>query len=129
MNTKEKKHKVSFETEIVLTGQDIDDLIACALEGGINYWCRLVTVKDVPKRFEGKYEYASDVISLGGKLELTEDYTGKKHVLTLEKFMKGVKMTCKDHGYKSGAELINYHDAEVADCLIQYALFEEIIYG
>lgn len=129
MNSKEKKHSITIETEIVLTGEDIDDLVACALEGGIWYWCNLVTVHNVPKEFEEKYEYASDVISFGGELELTEDEDGAKHILTLEKFMKGVKMTCIDRRITSGEILMDIHDAEVVDCIIQFALFDEIIYG
>lgn len=30
---------LKLELEVVVTQEDIDDIIAGALEGGINYWC------------------------------------------------------------------------------------------
>lgn len=50
---------------VTLTQQDIDDIMASALDGGICYWCRMAEVV-------GEYlgEYASDQISLGGSLIL-----------------------------------------------------------
>lgn len=38
---KEKQVTVSVTMEIVLTQEDIDDIMCGALEGGINYWCTI----------------------------------------------------------------------------------------
>lgn len=35
----EKLEVVKVALEIVLTQEDIDDIMCGALEGGINYWC------------------------------------------------------------------------------------------
>ena len=50
---------------VTVTERDIDDIMSCALDGGICYWCKEANVV-------GEYlgEYASDQISRGGKLEL-----------------------------------------------------------
>ena len=128
MNDK-KTHKINLGLTIELSNEDINDLMACALEGGINYWCGQVRVKDIPKEFEGKYEYASEVIALGGVLELHDAESDDKWELTLEKFFHGVKLTCEDVGFISGQDLMENHDADTADAIIQLALFNEIVFG
>ena len=35
----EKVDRVSVNLQIVVTQEDIDDIMVTALEGGINYWC------------------------------------------------------------------------------------------
>ena len=35
-----EKVKLKVEMEIVVSQEDIDDIMCGALEGGINYWCR-----------------------------------------------------------------------------------------
>jgi hypothetical protein len=43
--------------------------------------------------------------------------------------MEGLKMAKNHFEYRSNQELIDEHDAEVADCLIQFAIFGELVYG
>ena len=123
-----KKHSIEIKSKIELSDEDINDLMVAALEGGINYWCGGATAKLVPEGVE--YEYLSDLISKGGVIEMTDaEDEEEKWDLNLSKFMNGVKMVCEARGFGSGEELIDNHDAEVADLLIQYALFEEIVFG
>lgn len=42
---KEKQVTVSVTLEIVLTQEDIDDIMCGALEGGITYWCDEATLR------------------------------------------------------------------------------------
>lgn len=107
--------------------RDVDCIMVTALEGGINYWCDGCKVK-------GEYlgEYASDQISRGGTL-LLHEIDGDWHVLTRDKFIKGLATYIKNH---NGAELFYYGeldvgniDADAADSIIQYALFDDIVYG
>jgi len=127
------KHTVlKVELEVVVTDKDIDDIVCTALEGGITYWCDETKVI-------GDYlgEHASDQISRGGKLKLY-DYEGEaEHILTKEKFFDGVKRYCKTPTACNVLEQIDGQlridtcqvDANVADAIIQYALFEDVIYG
>ena len=109
-----------------VTAQNIEDLMVCALEGGINDWCDKVEVKQQPIE---DWEFASEVISLtNGILELT-DLDGKKHELTQDKFAKGIVKAMEWGGYSNFDDLMENHDAELVDVLIQYALFGEIVYG
>jgi hypothetical protein len=132
----EKKFKVSIEQIHEFTSEDINNLVVTALEGGINYWCRKAVIKlNLAGEYDGitdedlpKVDFASDAIGYGGTLILHEDETGEKLELTNEKMLKGIKMYCEDNN-ESLSELLDNHDAFTADSIIQYALFDEIVYG
>lgn len=118
--------------KIVVTEEDIDDIMAGALEGGINYWCNSAKVV-------GNYlgEYGSEQIARGGKLILHDFEEKKDHTLDLEKFLKGVELYCKKPTACNILEQIDGKlvldccnaDALVCDAIIQYALFGDVIYG
>ncbi len=123
----EKKFTVRPQIEVNLTQQDIDDIMVTALEGGINYWCRKAKVV-------GEYlgEYASEQISRGGSLTLYDAESSDKWELTLEKFLNGVKLyfeqgchvQVEDNSIDAGDI-----DANDADCIVQFALFEKVVFG
>jgi len=115
---------------IKVTQEDIDDIMASALEGGITYWCRKAKVV-------GDYlgEYASEQISRGGTLKLYDAEEDDVYELTLEKFLAGITKAItegyfKHYDWYSATELDTCNvDAEVADVIIQLALFDDVIYG
>lgn len=117
---------IKIEKTLELSNTDIDDLMTTALEGGINYWCRKVKVVECPT---DDYGYASDVIALGGTLALYDAESNEKWELNLDKFLTGVKKYCEENGYTDGGDLMQEHDADTADQIVQYALFDEIVYG
>ena len=113
-----------------LNMQDIDDIMACALEGGINYWCSEAKVI-------GEYlgEYASEQISRGGILELYDTEDDEVYLFDIKKFIQGFEAWV-ENGYDfNGAVSANGKvdtsliDAGDADTIIQLALFDEIVYG
>lgn len=128
----EENAKVKAELEIILTTRDIDDIMCGAVEGGINYWCDEVKVV-------GNYlgEYGSDQISRGGQLILHDFEAEENYILDKKKFLKGVKMYFQNpHPYDILEERDNKlridtcnADATVCDMIIQYALFNDVIYG
>ncbi len=132
--TDEKKFEVRAEITARLTQQDVDDIMVSALEGGINYWCRRVVV-------QGKYlsEYASGQISRGGKLKIHVDEPFDEantewYELDMEKFAQGFRLWLENGGDRYGAvsngEVDTCEiDGEMADLIIQYALFGEVVYG
>ena len=124
--------------DVRVRNEDIDDIMVSALEGGINYWCKKAEVK-------GDYlgEYASDQISRGGELVLHDAEENKSYTLSKEKFIEGLKKYiaagntgCIDreknrigvYTGKLNMDPCNI-DAGAADCIIQYALFGDVIYG
>lgn len=114
-----------------ITNEQINDLLVTAFEGGINYWCGSVELKDgsLTNELTEKVIYSSDVISLGGTLVLQDAESDDKWELTKDKFLSGLKQTIKHYQFKDVQDLIDNHDAEVADVLIQYALFNEVVFG
>lgn len=132
--TNEKKFEVHAEITVRLTQQDVDDIMVSALEGGICYWCDRVTV-------EGQYlgKYASEQISRGGtlKVHVTEPFDEQDtewYELDIEKFIQGFRLWLENGGDRYGAvsngEVDTCEiDGEMADLIIQYALFGEVVYG
>lgn len=126
-----------FEVEVSIhvAPQDIDDILVGAFEGGINYWCSRVEVKD--DDFRGG-EFASDVISRGGILLLhVQDDDDSPLTLDLERFAKGFKLWLEsrsrmDRAFfrfsEHGVDTANI-DADDADMIVQYAVFGEIRYS
>lgn len=115
---------------IKVNAEDIDDIMACALEGGITYWCDEAKVVD-----EYLGEYASDQISRGGELLLHDMEENEECLLDKKKFLRGLKIflnnsegkICKlDSGYEVDPANI---DANDADSIIQYAIFGELVYA
>lgn len=123
----EKTFTVQPKIDVNLTQQDIDDIMVAALEGGINSWCRKVEAV-------GGYlgERTSDQISRGGSLVLYDAESSDKWELTLEKFLNGVKLyfenSCYVHVEDNRIDTYNI-DANEADCIIQFAIFEEVVFG
>ena len=122
----EGKATINFK----LNMQDIDDIMACALEGSINYWCKEAKVI-------GEYlgEYASEQISRGGILELYDTEDDEVYLFDIKKFIQGFEAWVENGYDYNGAVSANGKvdtsliDAGDADTIIQFALFDEIVYG
>lgn len=128
----DRKNEWEFKVKrsVIITQEDVDDIVCTALEGGITYWCCKAEV------CEDEYygEYASDQISMGGSLRLYDDENDEQYILTLDNFLKGIQQAIKD-GYGSDwfgddarLDAMNI-DGEAADVIVQCALFGEVIYG
>ena len=132
----EKKFSVSIEQTHEFTSEDISDLVCSALEGGINYWCRKARIKlTEDKKYLGiseedlpSVEFASDAIGFGGTVVLFDAESDEKWELTNEKMLKGIARYCLENN-ENLSDLLDNHDACTADNIIQYALFDEIVYG
>lgn len=125
-----KTFEVQVNKTIKLTQEDMDDIVCAALDGGINYWCCEAEVL-------GDYlgEYASDQISRGGKLKLYDAESDDVWELNLDNFLKGFKLWV-ENGYdeygavqSDGTVDCCEIDAACADAIIQFALFDDIIFG
>ena len=123
-------YEVHAETVVQLTRQDVDDIMATALDGGVTaYWCREVEVV-------GDYlgEFASDQISRGGLLIFHDAESDEKWELDIEKFTQGFRRWLENdddrYGAVSGGKVDTMEiDAEMADLIVQYALFGEVVFG
>lgn len=130
-------HENKIDVAIIVTDDDINDIMCTALEGGINYWCNAAKVPE-DKRVAN---WGHEQIANGGELKIhviepfdeegTEWYT-----LDKEKFMKGMKKYIQDPVYdcivaENGKLFLDVGeiDAVCADSIIQYSLFGEEVYG
>ena len=123
----EKKFTVRPQIEVNLSQQDIDDIMVKALEGGITHWCKKAVVVG-----EHLGERASDQISRGGTLALHDAETTDVWMLNLENFLNGVKLYFEDGCHvqvEDGCIDTCDIDANDADCIIQFALFGEVVFG
>lgn len=120
---------IPVTTILRVTEEDIDDIMCSALEGGITYWCDCAKVI-------GDYlgEWAHEQIARGGTLRLHDFEEDKEYDLDIEKLLHGIHKAYSDgyyhdYGWCNGLELDCCQvDASVADCIIQLALFDDVIY-
>lgn len=125
---------VKFEVEVIfnltVTQENIDDIMCAALEGGITYWC---CKADVVGKYLG--EYASEQISRGGELKLYDAESEDTWMLTRDKLLNGIKLWAEWGGDQCSAIQGNGTldtseiDADVADMIVQYALFGGVVFG
>lgn len=125
-----KEFKIDIIQQIKVTQEDIDDIMCSALEGGITYWCNKAEVV-------GEYlgEYASEQISRGGILLLHDAEEDEVYDLDLNHLLSGIKQAYEgnyfsEYEWCDGKTIDTCQvDAEVADVIVQLALFDEVVYG
>lgn len=136
--------EITYTIERKLTVGEIKDVITTAVEGGIYYWaCLLNDDPDYIKAFKELQKTMKDgpcycdiifKVLVDGKAvkfqdaEDTDD--GEIWSLTLDKLLTGIKMyeeKCGKSVHKAMDD--GDFDANDADAIFQYALFNEIIYG
>lgn len=127
MNT-DKKFPVHAEIVVNLTTQDIDDIMCAALEGGITYWCCKAEVVE-EKRCS---DWGHEQIARGGALILHDAEEYKTYQFTLEHFVQGFRLYLEQGCHvavEDNAIDTCDLDANDADCIIQFGLFGEVVYG
>ncbi|WP_336786919.1 hypothetical protein [Paenibacillus sp. MMO-177] len=133
---------------MLIEDKEIDYIVSTAFEGGINYWCRKAEVveptgwgnEDTPELLKGTQyegaEYASDLISRGGRI-LLHEHEGEhndepeKYTLTKEKVLAGIQLFMEKAASDPNhikLDLDNY-DANDADLIVQYGIFGEIVFS
>lgn len=125
-------YTVKSKIEIKVTEDDIADILAIAFEGGITYWCESVSCDND----ESDYRYYSEIGAYTDTpLIISVIDEVDTHQLTKDKLLNGIKLAYEagchvDYMWvKNGKiDVINV-DSEVADCIVQFAIFEDIIYG
>lgn len=122
-------YNIEINKKYEVTSQDIDDIMATALDS-ISYWCRKAKVV-------GEYlgEYASDQISRGGSLILYDAESNDCWELNLENLLHGIEKAIEDNWfddygwYDNGVLYTTEIDGEVADVIVQLALFDDVVFG
>lgn len=128
--------------KVLITKEDIDDIMCSALEGGICHWCwRCDVVED---DYYG--EYAHEQISNLGSLRmyLIESFgENETCVLSLGNFLRGIKFYLNAHDLSNSLNTVleldytcnkyrissTWIDGIMADIVVQYALFGDILFS
>jgi len=127
-----------------VTDEHCADIMCTALEGGIGYWAQ---ARNIQRRLVNpKPGYSLDMDCWYESCEIAElnddesgyDWRHPKK-LTYATIRRGIKRVCEDQRFSHLREgVINdirddemgcYIDADVADCIVQIGLFNEIRYG
>lgn len=128
--------KVPILIEAELTDEFFSDVLTTAFEGGSNYWIDHITITTIPPRTKPKEmpttEWAGVAINSGGSIRITS--TEDDTILTKWALAKGVTLWAKQFPrnilFSDGNRLdASNIDASDADCILQYAVFEKLIFG
>ncbi len=102
-------------TTLEITQEQVDDIVATALEGGITYWCDSAYAEPVINN-----KYASEMLSLGSTIKLHNSEDNEWYDLTLNDLLKSLGDTKFD---------FNNYDSLDVDQVVQKAIFGEVVYG
>lgn len=116
-----------------ITEQEIKNLVIDGIETGIGYWA---TVNDDTEEFEKYYnttdlamsEVVAEILLKGGSVKITdvEEDEEPKFDFTLDRLLAGIQKNAEERPWD--CDLENY-DATTCDCIIQYAIFDEVVFG
>lgn len=128
----EKINVAIIQVSMSITEEDIESVIVTAFEGGINYWAGLDISNEMWKerpRDEPFSTWATKLLLEGKELKLwdieqTEDDTA--WLLSLSDLIVGIQ---KEISINPDHVDPDTWDADVADNMIQYALFGKIVFG
>jgi hypothetical protein len=113
---------MQYKITVNASQQQIDWIVDAALGGsGIGYWA------DRAFHVGGEgIQYTSEALTRGGHIRIHDNEADepKWHYLTLKKLLKGIGLALEG----GSLDLENY-DGPMADAVVQYALFGEVIYG
>ena len=113
------------------TDEEMEDIVITALEGGIGYWACLDNDnedwKEVPEEFTTS-EWCWQLLKAGKTLHfLDAEYPEDgEYFLDLSSLLDGISKAIQNGNWDGDMDTI---DADAADAVFQYAIFDDIIYG
>lgn len=118
--------KMEIRAEFEISEEMIEDLLHTAF-CEIGYWCSAEYIG------EPLGDYMAEHVARGGELLIMDNESDDEWVLTRDKVLSGISKYVLEFGFENlmcNSEFDpSYADAEAADCIIQYGLFDEIVYG
>ena len=125
-----QKHTMRLELEVHYDDQFLEDIIVTALEGGSNYWIDSIKyISDSPQGMP-KSIWVFNQLKDGNTITIyLED--DDRAFLTMRKLHMGVREYFSDSKKLIGGLTLDAadYDAYMADCVLQYAVFGELVYG
>ena len=130
MEAKVGREVINTEFPVVLLNTDIEGIMQVALDGSLIHWCMEFSTSGKASREPHKE------LTTGGMLTFTDSKTGDWWELTKENFISGFRLYLAKPTSADILEFIDHQlrvdlnavDSKVADAIVQYALFGEILY-
>ena len=120
--SKEKNYVVK---SVEVTDEHLENILVGCFEGGSNYWIEKIKVKGDDYKGE---EFASGVIGKGGEIYIYADGDQSVYLLTKNSLINGLQQFINE-SKRFGHLWPDEGDAGTDDMILQYALFEEVVYG
>lgn len=133
--------KIIVKTEVEIT----ESLITTIMEGafyGMTYWAESMTVKnngdfieEKDRKYYSSERYAKILLNNGSlKVTLLPGLESSKspkssYILNISKLAKGIKIVLEKYNHLLNISNIEDVDSMAGECIIQCALFGDIIYG
>ena len=120
-----------FAAKIVVTDQQVYDLLVTAREGGSNYWMDSYGGIAPTKRFtpmEGEVYKFADYPMNGGTITISHDET-ETAILNKENLQRGLDVMAEKYPHHMTDLLNDNMDADTADVFLQCCVFGELVYG
>jgi len=133
----DKKKMIEVKATLKFEEETIRFLLFDAIEVGTPYWAYIWNNTEEFKKLEDKdlavSEEIWEIISNGGTVEFSDveevdedEKEAKRYPLTMKRLLDGIVQNMNERPHD--CDLENY-DATTADCILQYALFGEVIFG
>lgn len=126
----EKKVVGKVLIEVELTERDIETIVVTGFEGGIGYWS---IIDNTGINFENKPSdeptstWSTKLLLEGKSVKLLDaEEPDEGWLLTLDKIIEGYRLNRIKRPFDAD---IDNGDATTADCIFQYGLFGELVYG
>jgi len=134
----DEKVVATIQIPLQITESDIENIIVDSFEGGSNYWMGVDNTapgwEDRPKGKDGVpiSQWATKLLLEGKQVQLfdIEDEEDTSHNeeyrLNLNKLLEGIKLNATERPFDCNLEDM---DATTVDCIVQYALFNKVVFG
>lgn len=108
-----------------ISDKDLENLLVAAFEGGINYWCNELLFETEKL---GKELIVYERILKGEEVILFSSKGIEKWLLSKEKLLKAIPKVIAHFSYTSIEDMMSKHDANTGNTLVQFALFDKIVF-
>ena len=128
-------HNVEIKQTITLTSTDISDLLSAAFGG--NFWALVdwhtTEYAMAKQRLKDKGEEPCledvlvNILENNGSIIICDDEDGEKYEIVLDKLLWAIGQIIQN-GYWDGKDIGDV-DGIIGDAILQYACFDDVIYG
>lgn len=127
--------KVVVRVPVEIDDQFIEDLMVTIIEGGSNYWVDHISINhpdgNKSKTIAGSV-WAAGALNKGGEITVFIKEEGDQYdflpiAICKKMLVQGIQQWLTRH--EKPLEALDNYDADDADAIFQYALFQKLVFG